>query len=227
MLDGRGANSGGGSAGQSASRSAGRALVIADGSIAGLTALAIASEETVRRENVGHAQPPAVWLPAGGHDDAAADRAVRAQAGAYGAVYVGFGPATGGESGGETGGGLAESAMLIAAGGLAIANGCRRVIWAVQGGGDGPDAPAPVETIARSLDRALLAGRLVSLEAEDAGLPEVVIETPLVDLTDAQLAELAMDLSAPVETCWWWGTGGIGAAGTERSRWGRVIPAMA
>lgn len=201
--------------------------MIADGSFAGLTALAIASEETVRRENVGHAKPPVVWLPAGGADDAAADRAVRTQAGTYGAVYVGYGPATGGEIGGETGGGLADSAMLIAAGGLAIANGCRRVIWAVQGGGDGPESPAPVESIARSLDRALLAGRLVSLEAEDAGLPEVVIETPLVDLTDAQLAELAMDLSAPVETCWWWGTGGIGAAGTERSRWGRVIPAMA
>jgi hypothetical protein len=158
-----------------------------------------------------------------GPDAEQADRAVRRQAEAYGAVYVGMGAGAGvtPSDGGTPG--AARTATLIEAGTLALANGCRRVIWPVQDGGETPDDLASVESIGRELDRALLAGRLVSLEAPEAGLPEVRFETPFVDLSDRQLAELADDLAVPVETCRWWGAG-VGPAAAERARWGRVLP---
>ena len=46
--------------------------------------------------------------------------------------------------------------------------------------------------------------------AEPAPLIELRIETPLIDLTDRQLGELALDMGVPVELCWWWGPGKAG-----------------
>jgi hypothetical protein len=211
-------------AGRSGGITPGRVLVIADGSLAGLVALAIASEETVRRENVGVAEPPVVWLPSMGSEAAQADRAVRRQAEAYGAVYVGMGAGSGVASIDGGAPGPTRTATLIQAGTLALANVCRRVVWPVQDGGETPDDLASVESIGRELDRALLAGRLVSLEAPEAGLPEVRFETPFVDLSDRQLAELADDLAVPVETCRWWGAR-RGPRGRRGARWGACAAA--
>jgi len=186
----------------------GRALVISDGSVAGLVASAIASEEMVRRENLGVQETPIVLLvPGPGVERGLAAQAVARQCEAYGLVNA---ERLGAEDRGAVGGsdigeGLRRSGVLLRAGAVALANGCRRVIWPVQDGEETPGEPARVGQVARELDRALLAGRLVSLEAEDAGLPEVTFETPFVDLSDEQLADLAVDLSVPLEMCWWAG----------------------
>jgi hypothetical protein len=115
------------------------------------------------------------------------------------------------------GGGGGVSQGLLAAAYVAAAHRCDRVVWPVQ-------SPAPVsgeddvdlDRIAADVDRALLVSRLVALDADEHGRPGLRIETPYVDLSDRQLAELAFDMDVPVHLCWWW-EGESGAA--ERERW--------
>lgn len=90
-----------------------------------------------------------------------------------------------------------QSALLLDAGREAVRRGISRVVWPVQAFPDGrTDLPA----LARICDRALLVGQLLSLDAP-ADRP-VRIETPLADLSDAQILELALDLDAPLSACW-------------------------
>jgi hypothetical protein len=51
--------------------------------------------------------------------------------------------------------------------------------------------------MAIAADRALLAARLLSLDA-DGVAGGLVIETPLLELTDAELIDLAGDIDAPI-----------------------------
>lgn len=108
--------------------------------------------------------------------------------------------------------------MLVAAGHAAVALGCGEILWPVQPGGATSDGWPDLEGVAGAVDRALLISRLVSLAAGERGLVEFLIDTPLVDLTDEQVAELAVDLAAPVELCWWWGTQDP-AGQAEAQRW--------
>jgi len=110
---------------------------------------------------------------------------------------------------GEPPDGPESTALLLGALDVARGFGARRVVWPIQLGGADPGAA--VERIARAVDRALLVGRLAALD-DDA----MEVEAPLVDLSDAQLAQLAFDLEVPVEACWWW-TGMSGE--TDRTRW--------
>lgn len=199
----------------------GRILVISDGDLPALVATAIATEETVRREHSNRPPAPLVW--AAWTDDAPAElrlAAVRRHAEALGATLLAAPcPARApGESPGSW-----QSAVLLRAGSLALEHACRRVVWAVQFEGPAPDEPAPVGLIAEAASRAVLVSRLVSLESERAGLPEVVIETPFVDLSDDQLADLACDLGLSPEDCWWWTDSVTPSAGRARRRWGRVL----
>ncbi len=202
----------------------GRAIVISDGSIAGLIALAIATEETVRRENLRQLPSPLVW--AAWPDDtppALRESAVAGHAEMLGAVRLDESAPL--KRASESDGAWANR-ILLRAGTLALANGCRRVIWPIQHPGQIPDQPASVDLIADALNRATLLSRLVSLDAAGAGLPEVIYETPFVDLSDVQLADLLTDLSLSPQSCWWWG-GTDPLAARQRTRWDQALHMLA
>lgn len=173
----------------------GHVLVLTDGSLAGLTCAALAA----RRAEEG--QRPAVLVPASLETRAAEDARAAAEHLGLGTVELNAGRATGGPG---------ETRLLLVAAQTAAQNGCSTLIWGAQLGGTNPTEH--VSEIALAADRALLVSRLVSLD-----LPEdepLEIETPVLDLADDQLAELAMDLGAPFESCRWWG-----GAGAEAERW--------
>ncbi len=198
--------------------------MVSDGSVGGLIATAIATEETVRRENLRELSPPLVW--AAWPDEtppAIREAAVTAHAEMFGAVRLDESAPL--KRASETDG-TWTNRLLLRAGTLALANGCRRVIWPVQHPGPTPEEPANVDFIADALNRATLLARLVSLDASEAGLPEVVYETPFVDLSDTQLADLMTDLSLSPQSCWWWG-GDAPLAARLRSRWERALHALA
>ena len=97
----------------------------------------------------------------------------------------------------------AETFLLVRACTLASELGLSRVIWPVRR----PD----LDAAAIAHDRALLVGRLASLDAAAAARApdahdgpdalEIVIDTPYLDLTDEQIAELIDDIGAPIDAC--------------------------
>lgn len=98
---------------------------------------------------------------------------------------------------------------LVAAAYFAAGHACARVVWPVCPGGSGAAAdeldPA---RLADATDRALLVTRLAGMDGPEHGCPSIRVDTPHADLTDTQLAELAIDLDVPVHLCWWWGAEG-------------------
>jgi hypothetical protein len=68
----------------------------------------------------------------------------------------------------------------------------------------GTDELPSVEGLARELDRTLLVSRLVTLDAAEHGAGVFEVQTPLMDLSDVQVAELALDLDVPIWRAWWW-----------------------
>ena len=100
----------------------------------------------------------------------------------------------------EASSGLLDTLALLAAVEVARAAGARRVVWPIQFHSDHDSLPEKLDQIAGAVDRSLLVSRLTLLDQAD----EVTIETPLVDLTDSQLADLVVDLDAPAYLCWWW-----------------------
>jgi len=170
-------------------------LVLTDGSLAGLTCAALAA----RRAEGEHR--PAVLIPSTLDARAADDAREGSERLGLGTVELNAGRTTG--SAGET-------RLLLVATQTAAQNGCRALIWGAQRGGTNPTER--VAEIALAADRALLVERLVSLD-----LPEespLTIETPVLDLADDQLAELAIDLAVPFESLGWWG-----GDGPEAARW--------
>ncbi|MCW5766118.1 MAG: 7-cyano-7-deazaguanine synthase [Phycisphaeraceae bacterium] len=136
-------------------------------------------------------------------------RVINGSAGGEAELAVGLEPP-------ETAAGLAESRLLLDACEEAVRQGLTRIIWPVQLGpgrlGQSAD-PDRVRAIARAADRALLASRLAALDAP-ASAAGLRIETPWLDLTDDQIADLAADADAPVSAAWWCvGAGGGGAGG--------------
>ncbi len=93
-----------------------------------------------------------------------------------------------------------QTRMLFDAAYLAIQLGLKRLVWPVRIPMNHPDR---IKGIGDALDRAMLVSRLVSIDADESTAPEIIIETPFIDLTDAQIADLAMDLAIPLESCWW------------------------
>lgn len=199
-------------------------LIISDGSVAGVVACAIEAE---RR---GEGDQPIIWagdllsrVPAFDRD--AMQRAVRAQAEILG-LHVLDRPMLGLCEGACEGSGAAQSLALMAAAQHAAALGMRRVVWGVQFGliGAEPD----LDRIASTVDRCLLISRLVSLDLwdhPDPPVPEVRVEAPLVDLSDGQLADLALDLGAPVSQLWWMDRHSDAALG-EHKRWDPVLTSL-
>lgn len=98
-----------------------------------------------------------------------------------------------------------QSKILLEAAQLAIRAGIRKVIWPIRV--QRPESDFTVEQaidqIGVAVDRALLASRLASLDADLESAVDVVIETPFVDLSNEQMADLAQDLSLTAECTWW------------------------
>ncbi|MGQ0628538.1 MAG: hypothetical protein ACT4PL_10620 [Phycisphaerales bacterium] len=96
--------------------------------------------------------------------------------------------------------GQATSALLLAAGAAAIERGLCRIVWpTVLGSSLGGDKEAVLNAVADATDRACAAARLVGLDGPEEGM---VIQTPFVDFTREQLADLAADLDLPLGACW-------------------------
>ncbi|MCL4221654.1 MAG: 7-cyano-7-deazaguanine synthase [Phycisphaerales bacterium] len=186
-------------------------LIISDGSLPGMVAAAIESERRVDSQ-------PKVWAgdPLGqvvGPTRSMARLAVQSQADALGLELLDR------DWIGSDGTGAGQSLALLSIAQQAAAMGVRRVVWAVQYPllGVEPD----LDRIAATVDRCLLISRLVSLDLWDhpnPSVPEVRIEMPLVDLSDTQIADLALDLGAPIASAWW--MEGVGEpAQAEQRRW--------
>lgn len=199
-------------------------LVISTGDLPGLVAGVMASEETVRLEGVGRGGV-VLWTPGNGDTGAASgqDLGVRREAVSRHAKALGVRTVSGDACGSASSPGDAINRLLLDAGTAALGLRCPVVVWPIVLRGPRADALPGVELIADAVNRATLVGRLVSLDAAEAGLPEVRIETPFVDLTDQQVAELACDLGVRFEDCWWWSSSSS-AASDERARWGPLLP---
>lgn len=117
--------------------------------------------------------------------DAAALAVIARQAELAGARMIDPLPATNGDP-------FAESRRLLDACAVSKAEGCERVVWPVW-------CAAEVDGIALALDRARLVSTLASLDTRRGG---VSIETPVLDLLESQLAELAVDVGVPAQGGW-------------------------
>lgn len=108
-----------------------------------------------------------------------------------------------------------NSEALLRAAKLAAERGLSRVVWPIQLGTGGGNLMGHMTT---AVERAAQVAQLATLDLPRAGGPGTLsIETPLLDLADAALIELALDLDAPVPrplleqpgfdagvgACWW------------------------
>ncbi len=179
----------------------GPTLVIADGDLPSLLACAAVGE--VERSRPAGAAQSAVLLPAQADRAAAARR----QAETYGLRVL--------EAVTGTDAARAPSLMLLNAVSIAAAEGLATVLWPVHAG------PAlDVGAAERCLDRASLVSRLAALDAGGRPVPQV--RAFYADFTDAEIADLALDMDLPIRTCWWYEGGGAEAM-AEQARWVRAL----
>ncbi len=108
---------------------------------------------------------------------------------------------------------LAVSRMLLQAAAEGVARGCSRVVWPVHAGAD-------LDSAADAADLELQLTRAIAIDAPGPTTPPR-FDTPLLDLTDSQLAELGRDLDAPFESAWWCQRDGSAPCGgcAECTRW--------
>lgn len=94
---------------------------------------------------------------------------------------------------------LGSDALLRAAR-LAAERGLSRVVWPIHLGTGGGNL---MEHMTTAVERAAQVAQLAALDLPRAGGPGTLsIESPLLDLADAALIELALDLDAPVPRPW-------------------------
>jgi hypothetical protein len=114
-----------------------------------------------------------------------------------------------------------EAVAMLSACHLASTLGCTRVVWPVSAAtSDSID----LDRLSAIADRALVVSRLASLDTPPLG---VTIDAPYAELTDRQIADLALDIGAALETCWWWNATGRGNkfGSAERTRWTQSLTA--
>lgn len=188
-------------------------LVIDDGDVGGLVGCAAAGEEKASGAKA------AVFADLGHADAPRREQAIRRHAEIYGLEVIG---STDAQTVPVDTSGPASTRLLMAAGSAAGAAGLERVLWCVHHGETVDGESADLDEIARACDRALLASRLLSLDLET----EVRIDVAYADFSDVQLIELAADLDAPLESCWW-ATEDKGSpiAAPTRQRWARAMDA--
>ncbi len=202
-----------------------RSLVMLDGSLPGLVCCALGE---VPEELVG-------WFPGAGKDlgegtmGGAHLEAIEHQGELMGLGELVIERGKAGRSGHATEqmgmGGSGTSVLLLEACYEAARRGCGRVVWGVHYGAD-------LDGVFTAAEQAGLVGRLATLELGGTG-EGIRIETPLLDLSETQIAEMALDLDVPAGACWWAGEGagtedeGSGGGGAERvrGRWERALAA--
>lgn len=115
-------------------------------------------------------------------------------------------------------GGIGEAGLLLVAISEAIRDERSRVLWPKHVAGD-------LDGMLDAADRALLIQRIGLIEQQRTSSPNLRIDTPLIDLSDQQVAELAVDLDAPLWASWWALPDAVdlNAAQAERSRWTEVV----
>lgn len=87
---------------------------------------------------------------------------------------------------------------LVRAGYAAVRRECPNITWPVHfEHGEEID----LEAVSDAVDRALLMGRILTIDSP--GFP-VRIDVPYADLTDRQVADLVLDMDVPAQLCWWW-----------------------
>lgn len=200
----------------------GRTLILSDGGLTSLLAAAIACDRDSGARDPSVEGRSLVWATGTGGDlDPACVQAASNHAEIFTLEFL---PPIAGEGTdipallglrGEV-----ESLTLLRACYLAAARGCRRVLWPVQLGGSAHAEASDLDSIARAIDRATLITRLVNLDGCEVGGVEIAIETPFVDLDDAQVADLALDMELATDACWWSGAyGQAPGSQVERERW--------
>lgn len=199
--------------------------ILADGSLASLIACAMLKESLTASEASPDSAGLIIALPSVPASAAMID-AARLQAQAYDLPFAELPP----DRSTDLTPGEAESRALLAAVHAAARARCDAIIWPVSAAR--PDGIS-LDRVSACADRALLVGRLVAIDATEHGLPGLTVTIPFIDLSDRQIADLAVDMAVPIETCWWNRFGGTGAA-EERKRWmaalraaGRSEPARA
>ncbi len=93
---------------------------------------------------------------------------------------------------------------LLAAGRLAEERGASRVVWAAHAGVPLDPESVDLDRAAAIANSALLVERLLEVESGDAAM----IEAPFADLSDRQMADLAIDLGLLPGEVWWAGRAG-------------------
>lgn len=179
--------------------------MLSDGGLPSLIACLAAAQTDSGRAAVC----PIVW---GAAEPTARVAAAARQAELCGLARFPFQPHPAPQSSGE---GAIQTLALLQVTAAAVSAGFAALVWPVHAG---PGADPDLDRVALSLDRALLVSRLVALDGQEHGCPAIRVDAPYADFTDRQIAELAIDLDAPVHTCWWWG-GQDGSAAAERQRW--------
>jgi hypothetical protein len=177
-----------------------RVLVMVDGDLASVVAAANAKEAALAGVTAGKDTPGPVLWPAHDPGDETRRAACRRLASTLGLTLIerrsrSVGP--------EEGGWTSPTRILLDACTDAAAAGRSEVIWPVQFPVTAA-AARELDAISQAVDRALLVTRLMALDAAEHTTPSLHVEVPMVDLTDAQVADLAVDLAAPAVCCWWW-----------------------
>lgn len=73
----------------------------------------------------------------------------------------------------------------------------------------------PLDRIARACDRAILAARMIAIDAQ---LDDFTVQTPFVDFSDDQIADLVADVDLPLDAAY------FGSAGSrEHARWATAL----
>ncbi len=197
--------------------------ILSDGSLASLVACAMLQESLTASDAAPDSGGLVIAMPEGDSSGTRAD-AARLQAQAYGLPFTELArdplevrdPRDSHieRSTAVTRGEL-QTRLLLSAVYTAARARCETILWPVA-----PSTPAGIDldAVAAVADRALLIARLVALDAKDHGLPGLTIAVPFIDLTDRQIADLAVDMAVPIETCWWNRFAGPVAV-EERKRW--------
>ncbi|MFO0830926.1 MAG: hypothetical protein U0637_03675 [Phycisphaerales bacterium] len=202
---------------------AARALILSDANIGSLLACACAAEELSALDDAAAAAARPIVMPfrlgeplTQTHIDAVA---IQTRHYALTECPADRRPASATASSGTEG--EREAVSMLSACHLAASLGCARVIWPVSAAvSDSLD----LDRLAAIADRALVVSRLASLDTGPLG---VTIEAPYAELTDRQVADLALDVGAALETCWWWNAAGGRNANkfgnSERTRWTQAL----
>ncbi len=205
----------------------GRKLILSDGGLSSLVAIACVKEALTLSSPARAGDAAILAFGCAGPAREMMLRAVRAQAQAYAFQLLPELEAWLPEDADAMRRREGESIDLVRACFAGARGGCDSLVWPVQCSREGTSDPDALDLdwIARASDKAVLAGRLAAVDADVHAKPSLAIDTPYVDVTDGQLADLASEMDLPVRTCWWWAvTRRDGeAAVAERAKWLRVL----